>query len=123
MHRLLVSIVAALAAAVMAAILLVPVSASAQDKTTGKNPYVADCKGQESTLAMAQKATRAIKLDLSACTDLASDDKSRCEKTIRDAYTAVLQSAQNAEKAAKRAIACCQKPGSKACGKKAAKKR
>ena len=123
MHRPLVSILAALAAAAVAAILLVPVSAPAQDKNTEKNPYVADCKALESTLAMAQKAKSALKLDLSACTDLTGDDKSRCEKTIRDAHATALQSAQNTEKAAKQTLACCQKPGSKACGKKAAKKR
>jgi hypothetical protein len=49
-------------AAFTAAILLVPAATPTQDTIFEKSPYVADCKGHESSLTMAQMATRAIKL-------------------------------------------------------------
>jgi hypothetical protein len=52
----------AMTAVFTAAILLVPAATPAQDRTFEKSPYVADCQGQESSLRMARKATRAIKL-------------------------------------------------------------
>jgi hypothetical protein len=123
MDRPLVSISAALSAAVIAAILLTPAPAPAQYQTAPKEASATSCKAQESTLAMAQKATSAITLDLSSCKNLSGDDKSRCQKPIRDGYDTALETAHNTEKAAKNALACCQKPGSKACRSKPARKR
>ena len=120
-RRLVHAPVTALAAGI-AVVLLVPAATPAQNTTFEKSPYVADCKGQESSLAMAQKATSAIKLDLSRCDDLTGDDTSRCRKSIRDGYDASLQTAHNAEHAAKKAMACCQKPDSKDCRAKTKKR-
>jgi len=122
MPRPLIPTLVAMTVAFTAAILLVPAATPAQDKIFEKSPYVADCKGPESSLAMAQKATRAITLDLSPCNDLTGDGKSRCRTSIRNGYDAALQSAHNAEKAAKKAITCCQKPDSKQCRDKTKKR-
>jgi hypothetical protein len=122
MRRTLVPAPVTALAAVIAVVLLVPAATPAQDKTVEKSPYVADCKGLESTLAMARTATRAITLDQSSCNDLTGDDKSRCRKTIRGAYDTALQTAHNAEKAAQKVLACCQKPDSKECRAKPKKR-
>ena len=115
MPRLLIPTMVAMAVACTGAMLLVPAGATARDQASPTQPIVAECKGQESNLAMARVATRAITLDLSPCTDLGGDEKSRCQKAIRVGYDAAVQAARNAEKAAKKALTCCQKPTSKGC--------